>query len=119
MSNPNENEITVGSGNVFADLGVPDADDHQLKADFVLHIRDVIAQQGLTQTAAASRMGLKQPNLSRMLSGQFRGVSVSKLMSMLNALGQDVDIQTSPTKAKNRRSRTRLCPHIVKTVIAA
>lgn len=119
MSDRSDNEITAGSGNVFADLGVPDAEDHKLKADFVLQIGDVIAEQGLTQTAAAARMGLKQPNLSRILCGQFRGVSISKLMRMLNALGQDVDILTSPTLVNNRRSRTRLRQRTGKSVIAA
>ena len=121
MSVPSENEVTRGSGNVFADLGLPDADDHRLKADFVLQIRDIIAEQGLTQTAAASQMGLKQPNLSKMLSGHFRGVSIARLMRMLTALGQDVTIQASPAKAKDGEPRVWLRPRdrVIRDIAAA
>lgn len=121
MSNPSEDDVIIGSGNVFADLDLPDSDDHKLKADFVLRIRDIIAEQGLTQTAAASRMGLKQPNLSKMLAGHFRGVSVTRLMRMLTALGHDVTIQTSPAKAKDGEPRVRLRPRdrVVRDIAAA
>lgn len=99
MPETSEDEVLTGSGNVFADLSLPDAEDHALKADLVLRLRDIIAGQGLTQTAAAARMGLKQPNLSRLLAGHFRGVSVTRLLRMLTALGEDVTIQTAPANA--------------------
>jgi len=65
--------VTCGSGNVFADIGVPNREEHMVKADVVMLIARLIEQHGLTQTAAARRIGLSQPDLSRLLKGQFRG----------------------------------------------
>lgn len=85
-------KIKRGTKNVFADLGFPDAETHLLKAGLVSRIQDVIGAQKLTQTAAANRMGLSQPDVSRLLNGQFRDVSVERLMRLLTRLGCDVDI---------------------------
>lgn len=84
--------IVHGTKNIFADLGFPDADTHLLKAELVTRIQSVISGQKLTQTAAAKRMGLSQPDVSRLLNGQFRDVSVERLMRLLTRLGCDVDI---------------------------
>jgi len=85
-------KIRRGTKNVFADLGFPDAQTHLLKAELVTRIQGVISAQKLTQTAAATRMGLSQPDVSRLFNGQFRDVSVERLMRMLTRLGCDVDI---------------------------
>ena len=85
-------KIKRGTKNVFADLGFPDAETHLLKAELVSRIQGVIGAQKLTQTAAAERMGLSQPDVSRLLNGQFRDVSVERLMRLLTRLGCDVDI---------------------------
>jgi len=85
-------KIKRGTKNVFADLGFPEAETHLLKAGLVSRIPDVINAQKLTQTAAADRMGLTQPVASRLLNGQFRDVSVERLMRLLTRLGCDVDI---------------------------
>ena len=92
MNKDSEMNIMRGTGNVFADLGFADADTHLLKAGLVNRIQEVITPQSLTRTAASKRIGLSEPDLSRMLSGQFRDVSVERLMRMLNKLGCDVDI---------------------------
>lgn len=84
--------VVRGTKNIFADLGFPDADTHLLKAELVTRIQGVISAQKLTQTAAAERMGLSQPDVSRLLNGQFRDVSVERLMRLLTRLGCDVDI---------------------------
>lgn len=84
--------IRRGTKNVFADLGFPDAETHLLKAELVTRIQGVISAQNLTQTAAAKRMGLSQPDVSRLLNGQFRDVSIERLMRLLTRLGCDVDI---------------------------
>ena len=68
-----------GSGNIFADLGLPDAEEHQLKAALVVQLKRLIAERELTQTAAAKLIGMKQPDLSKLLRGDFRLVSVEKL----------------------------------------
>jgi predicted XRE-type DNA-binding protein len=87
-----DTSIQRGSQNLFADLGYADAETHLLKAGLVTRIRDIIGEQKLTQTDAAKRMGLSQPDVSRLLRGQFREVSVERLMRMLTKLGFDVDI---------------------------
>lgn len=86
------------SGNVFADLGVADAEEHLIKAGLVQKIGRIIGERGLTQAAAAEAMNIDQPKVSAMLSGQFRGYSVERLMRFLVALGQDVEIVVKPSK---------------------
>ena len=80
-------EVSRGSGNVFADLELPDADTLQIKTGLVIEIRRAIRQLGLTQQAAATRMGLTQPKVSSMMRGDFSSVSERKLMDCLNRLG--------------------------------
>ena len=84
--------IEKGSGNVFADLGFPDAEAHQAKAWIVAHILRAMRREDLTQTEAARRMGLKQPDLSAVLHGRFRGYSVERLARCLSALGDEVSL---------------------------
>lgn len=84
------------SRNVFADIGLPDAADHQLKADIVIEIKRVLEARGLTQTAAASLAGLAQPDLSNILRGRMKGFSVERLLRVLTALDQDVEIVVRP-----------------------
>jgi predicted XRE-type DNA-binding protein len=79
-------ESEPGSGNVFADVGLPDAGEHMIKAGLVLKIHRTIRQRRLTQEAAAQFMGIDQPKVSAMLAGQFRGYSVERLMRFLVAL---------------------------------
>ena len=92
MKKEPDTRIRRGTRNVFADLDFPDAETHSLKAELVTRIQGVITRQDLNQTAAAKRMGLSQPDVSRLLNGQFRDVSVERLMRMLTRLGCDVDI---------------------------
>ena len=91
-------EQQPSTGNVFADLGLADAEEHLLKAGLVMKIDGIIRKRGLTQTAAAKAMGIDQPKVSAILSGQFRGYSVERLMRFLVALGQDVEIVVKPGK---------------------
>ena len=92
MKKDSDTRIKRGTKNVFADLGLPDAETHLLKAELVTRIQGVITAQELTQVTAAKRMGLSQPDVSRLLNGQFRDVSVERLMRLLTRLGCDVDI---------------------------
>lgn len=73
-------------------LGFPDADTHLLKAELVAHIQEVIVAQNLTPIAVAGRMGLSQPDRSRLLKGQFRDISVERLMRTLTRPRCDVGI---------------------------
>jgi predicted XRE-type DNA-binding protein len=79
-------------GNVFADLGLPDADKLKIKTGLVLEIRKAIEARGLTQQAAAKRMGLTQPKVSEMMRGNFQNLSERKLIDCLTQLGDDEDI---------------------------
>jgi predicted XRE-type DNA-binding protein len=92
MSEHNETIIRRGGDNLFADLGYADADTHLLKAQLVSRVQAIISDQGLTQTEAARTMGVSQPDISRLLNGHFRDVSVERIMRMLIRLGCDVDI---------------------------
>ena len=89
-------EAQRSSGNVFADLGLPDADKLKIKTGLVIEIRKAIRQQGLTQHEAATRMGITQPKVSGMLRGDFSNLSERKLMDCLNRLGYDIEIKVRP-----------------------
>ena len=84
--------VERGSGNVFADLGHPDATTHLLKAELVAQIDTIVRQRRLTQIAATELLGLSQPDVSRLLRGRFRDFSVERLLRLLTALGRDVNI---------------------------
>jgi predicted XRE-type DNA-binding protein len=90
----------VGSGNIFADLGLPNADEHQLKAALVMQLHRLIRARKLTQSAAAKLVGIKQPDLSNILRGHDQGFSVERLMRMLTAFDQDVEITLRPHRNK-------------------
>ena len=80
------------SGNVFADIGLPDADEVLAKAELARQIGDIIARRRLTQATAARLLGVDQPKVSALLHGRLAGFSVERLVRFLNALGQDVNI---------------------------
>lgn len=92
MRNKEDKSIRRGSNNVFADLGYPDPGTHLLKAQLVSRIDEIIREQKITQTQAAQIIGLSQPDISRLLKGQFRDVSVERIMRILTRLGCNVDI---------------------------
>ncbi len=92
MSHKGDTSIRRGSKNVFADLGYSDPETHLLKAQLVSRISEIVRKQKLTQTQAAQIMGLSQPDVSRLLKGQFRDVSVERIMRLLTRLGCTVDI---------------------------
>jgi predicted XRE-type DNA-binding protein len=84
--------VEAGSGNVFADLGLPRADERQTKVRLAVAIQRSIADLGLTQTEAAHRLGTSQPKISALLGARLEGFSVERLMNFLAALGNDVEI---------------------------
>jgi predicted XRE-type DNA-binding protein len=93
--------VTESSGNVFADMGLPEAEEELTKAQLASHIRRVIKRQRLTQVAAASLMGIDQPKVSALLNDRLANFSSERLMRLLTALGQDVYI-TVKAKPRNR-----------------
>jgi predicted XRE-type DNA-binding protein len=89
-------EVESSSGNVFADLGLPDADKLKIKSGLVIEITQAIRKLGLTQQEAAKRMGITQPKVSAMMRGDFSNLSERKLMDCLNRLGYDIEIKVKP-----------------------
>jgi predicted XRE-type DNA-binding protein len=83
---------TRGTTNVFADLGYANSEEMLAKAQLVSRISDIIKQRRLTQSDAATLLGIDQPNVSRLLRGQLGGFSYERLLKFLNALGWDVEI---------------------------
>jgi predicted XRE-type DNA-binding protein len=95
MSEQSSMEFEVSSGNVFADLGYPDAEEALAKAKLAAAIGAVIKLRGLTQTQAADVLGLAQPNVSDLTRGRLRGFSLERLVRCLRALERNVDIVVS------------------------
>ena len=91
--------VTASSGNVFADLGLAEPEEELTKAQLATHIRQIIKRRRITQRAAAAVMGIDQPKVSALLNGRLTNFSSGRLMRLLNALGQDVEIVV---KAKPR-----------------
>src|SRR5580704_7624819 len=91
MNEPDE-LITRGTGNVFADLGYPDAEERQTKLRLAHAINEVVTRRRLTQAAAAERLGVNQPKVSALARYKLDGFSVERLMGFLTALDQDVEI---------------------------
>ena len=89
-------EVQRSSGNVYADLGLADAEKLKIKTGLVIEIRKAMRQLGLTQQAAAKRMGITQPKVSDMMRGDFANLSERKLMDCLNRLGYDIEIKVTP-----------------------
>ena len=91
--------VQRGSGNVFADLGLPDPDKLKIKTGLVIEIRKAMRNRGLTQQDAAKCMGITQPKVSDMMRGDFTNLSERKLMDCLTRLGYDIEISVRPAQA--------------------
>lgn len=89
-------EVETSSGNVFLDLGLPDAEQLKIKSGLVIEITRAVWRLGLTQDEAGSRMGISQAKVSGMMRGDFSNLSERKLMECLNRLGYDIEIKVSP-----------------------
>jgi predicted XRE-type DNA-binding protein len=98
---------TKSSGNVFADIGLPDAEVNLLKADLIINIAELIKEKGLTQAQAARIMGLAQPDVSKLTRGYFAGFSYERIFGFLTALGENVTIRVGAAKTK-KQARVQL-----------
>ena len=97
----NKNKKTLvkrGTGNVFRDLGFPNPEREQLKAQLTLQIYRLIQERGLTQAEAGKILGIQQPHVSALMRGQSGAFSIERLMDFLTALGQDIEITVKPTR---------------------
>ena len=93
-------EVHRSSGNVFADLGLADADKLKIKTGLVIEIRKALNRLALTQQEVAKRMGISQPKVSDMMRGNFANLSERKLMDCLTRLGYDIEIKVRPAKTE-------------------
>ena len=95
-------EVQVGSGNVFADLGLPNAEQELLKAALTLQIYRVLRARKLTQAKAGKVPGIPQPHVSALMNGRGRAFSAERLMEFLVALRLDVEIRVKPARKAPR-----------------
>lgn len=103
MSDDEKVEFVESSGNIFADLGLPNPEERLAKAELARQIRKIITDRALTQEQAGSLLGLAQPNVSNLVRGRLERFSVDKLMEYLTALGQDVRIVVTPAAEPQER----------------
>jgi len=100
--------VTPSSGNVFADLGFAEPQEELTKAQLASHIRQVIKRRRLTQMAAGKLMGIDQPKVSALLNGRLASFSTERLMRLLTALGQDVEIVVRERPGSRERGQIRV-----------
>jgi len=100
-------DYEVSSGNVFRDLGLPDADELDIKANLAIKIGQIIARRGLSQVKAAAVLGVDQPKVSAIVRGHMEKFSIERLCELLTRLGCDVDIRVQEKK-KSARGRMRI-----------
>src|SRR4051812_28775804 len=98
MRKKSKARVEVGSGNVFADLGLPNPEQEVLKARLTLQIHKIVKARGLTQAQAGEILGIRQPHVSALMRNRAGNFSVGRLMEFLTALGQDVEITVKPTR---------------------
>src|SRR5437588_12686721 len=93
--------VTEGSGNVFADLGLPNPQQELLKAHLTLQIYSILKDSGMTQVEIAKILGVQQPQVSLLMRNRAGNFSIGRLMEFLTALRQDVEITVRPTRKKH------------------
>ena len=98
-------KVEVGSGNVFADLGLPDAEELKTKVQLAVAIKREVTARGWSQAEAATVLGINQPKVSALLRYRLEGFSVERLMNFLTALGHDVEIVIRPRRAGQHAGR--------------
>jgi predicted XRE-type DNA-binding protein len=96
-----DTNISRGTGNVFADLGLPDASERQTKTRLALALNRIIKDQGLKQIDAAHLLGVPQPKVSALVNYRLDGFSVEKLIEFIVALGRDVEIIVRPKRGSD------------------
>jgi predicted XRE-type DNA-binding protein len=97
--------VEASSGNVFTDLGSPDADERQTKVRLAVAIQGEIVSREWSQARAAEILGINQPKVSALMKYRLEGFSVERLMNFLTALGNDVEILIKPRRGARRPGR--------------
>jgi predicted XRE-type DNA-binding protein len=98
-----KDKVMMSSGNVFADIGLPDAEERLAKAQLANKISEIIQKRHLSQAEAARILGTEQPKISAIMNGKLSGFSLERLIFFLNVLGSDVQIIVKP-KPPRRKS---------------
>jgi predicted XRE-type DNA-binding protein len=98
-----KDKVMMSSGNVFADIGLPDAEERLAKAQLAHKISEIIQKRHLNQAGAARILGTEQPKISAIMNGKLSGFSLERLIFFLNVLGSDVQIIVKP-KPPRRKS---------------
>ena len=105
MAKQTRERIVPGSGNVFADMGLPEAEDLDTKVRLGAALSHIVQKRGLTQAEVGAILGINQPKVSALLNYKLEGFSIERLMRFLVALGHDVEISV---KARPRSRSARI-----------
>jgi predicted XRE-type DNA-binding protein len=100
--------VQTGSGNVFADLGLPNSDELLIKAKLAHQISELISARNLTQVEAAELLGIDQPKVSALVRGKLSGFSTERLFRFLNALGNNVEIRIIAKSSSEAQAKTHV-----------
>lgn len=101
-------KFEYGSGNVFADLNLPNSEEALAKAELARQIHHIIRKKKLTQNQAGLLLDIDQPKVSALMSGNLSGFSLERLFRFLNELGQDVTIKVKPKARTQKRGSLRI-----------
>ncbi len=102
--NSEEIGVETGSGNVFADLGLPDPQERAFKADLAVCISRAMKDKGLNQTELGALVGLPQPKVSALLRGRLNGFSIDRLLNILNRLGRTVEVRVREEESASAKT---------------
>jgi predicted XRE-type DNA-binding protein len=97
----NDTKITPSCGNVFKDIGLPDADELFLKAQLGFKVFRIFQERQLNQKGAAELLGTNEAEIHALFHGEFSDYNTEQLFSFLNRLDYDVDVYLSPSKDGN------------------
>jgi predicted XRE-type DNA-binding protein len=101
-------DVVESSGNVFADIGLPNPEERLAKADLAIRISSAIRARRLTQACAARILKIDQPKVSRLMRGRLSGFSTERLMHFLTLLGRDIEIVVKTAPRSRRQGRLRV-----------
>lgn len=104
-------DFIKSSGNVFADLGLPNPEERLAKAELARQIEQIVKKKKLTQAQVAKILEINQPKVSALLNGKLAGFSIGRLLNFLMALGKDIEIRIKSKPLRIRRkARTTILP---------
>ncbi len=91
--------VTPAGGNIFEELNIPDAENEKLRLHLIAAIKEWVSRSGLSQTEAATAMGVKQPTLNDVLKGRYRKFTIDRLVRMLSNVGKRIDVTVTDKAA--------------------